>query len=193
MNFIQNGVIIQDLNSPTDFMTNVKYLGANAYHQHPLCNVNDTECKLITKEVFSKKLDDGFYQSLEFISDKNLLLRYIKLCERHDIPIRVLFIESEYQFERWTEEKPACKFIGYEYCEIPFDSQMITDFSWYTPLHCFYDKLNKFGLFDNISDAEEFKNKYDREFEEGNIGDGEMDTFICKISEVDLNQLLTKS
>ena len=186
MKFIQNGVIIQDLTSPTNFMSNVKYLGANAYHQHPLCNVNDIACKLITKEVYSKELDDGFYQSLEFISNKNLLQRYINLCKRHDIPIRALFVESQYPFEQWTEEKPDCKFIGYEYCEIPFDSQIITDFSLYTPLHCFYDKLNEFGLFDTIEEAKEFKSKYDKEFDEGNIGDGEMDSFICRISEIDL-------
>lgn len=189
MGFIQNGIIIQDLNSPTDFMTSISYLGVNAYYHFPLSLIEDTECRKISNEVFSKELDNGFYQILEFISDKNLLVRYIKLCERHDIPIRVLFIESEYQFERWTGERPACKFLGYEYCEIPFDSQLITDFSWYTPLHCFYNKLNNLGLFNNISDAEEFKKKYDREFEEGNIGDGEMDTFICKLFEVDLKQL----
>ena len=103
--------------------------------------------------------------------------------------IRALFIESEYAFEHWTEDKPACKFIGYEYCEIPFDSQIITDFSWYTPLHYFLNKLNGYGLFDGIDEAEEFKKKYDEEFEKGNIGDGEMDTFICRISEIDLNLL----
>ena len=187
MGFIQNGVIVQNLKSPTGYMA--KYLGANAYNHFPLCNVEDIECRRITREVFSKELEDGFYQSLEFISNKNLLMRYVELCKKHNIPLRVLFVESEYPFEQWTEEKPICRFIGYEYCEIPFDSQIITDFSWHTPLHCFRDKINEFGIFDNISDAQEFKNKYDKEFEEGNIGDGEMDTYICKLFEVDLNQL----
>ena len=64
MGFIQNGVIVQNLKSPTGYMA--KYLGANAYHQFPLCNVEDIECRRITREVFSKELEDGFYQSLEF-------------------------------------------------------------------------------------------------------------------------------
>ncbi len=189
MDFIPNGIIIQDTTSPTDFMNKIKYLGVNAYHSFPLSLIEDIECRNISKEVFSKQLDDGFCQILEFISDKNLLKRYVDLCKKHNIPIRALFIESGYAFESWKEEKPACKFMGYEYCEIPFDSQIITDFSWHTPLHQFFGKLNEFGIFDTVTDVKEFKNKYDKEFNEGNIGDGEMDTFICKIYEVDLNQL----
>lgn len=44
-------------------------------------------------------------------------------------------------------------------------------------------------MFDSIGEAKAFKKKYDDEFDKGNIGDGEMDTFICKISEIDLNLL----
>ena len=94
MGFIKNGVIVQNLKSPTGYMA--KYLGANAYNHFPLSNVEDIECRRITREVFSKELEDGFYQSLEFISNKNLLMRYVELCKKHNIPIRVLFVESEY-------------------------------------------------------------------------------------------------
>ena len=189
MNLIPNGVIIQGLNTPTDFMTKVKYSGVNAYYHNPLSQIKDSDCKSISGEVFHKECDDGCYQILEFISDKDLFIRYVNLCKKHNVPIRALFIESEYAFEHWTEDKPACKFIGYEYCEIPFDSQIITDFSWYTPLHCFLNKLNSYGLFDSIDEAKAFKKKYDEEFDKGNIGDGEMDTFICRVSEIDLTLL----
>ena len=189
MNYIPNGVIIQGLELPTDFMTKVKYLGINAYYHSPLTKINDPECKRISDEVFHKKLDDGCYQMLEFISDVELFKRYVVLCKKHNVPIRALFIESEYSFEKWDGDMPPCRFIGYEYCEIPFDSQMITDFSWHEPLFAFCDRLNEYGLFDSLADAESYKRRYDEELEKGAIGDGEMDTFICRVYEVDLTEI----
>ena len=189
MNFIPNGVIIQGLAFPTDYVTKFNYLGINSYHHNPLTRFNDTECKRISDEVFSKKLDDGYYQVLEFISDRDLFIRYARACKKHDIPIRALFIESEYSFEKWERDRPPCHFIGHEYCEIPFDSQMITDFSWHEPLFSFCDRLNEFGLFHDLADAQSYKRKYDEEFEKGAVGDGEMDTFICKVYEIDLAEI----
>ena len=190
MSLIKNGVIIQSLARPTGFMTRVKYLGINAYYHSPLKKINDPECKRISDEVFSKKLDDGYYQILEFISDEELFKRYVRLCKKHNVEIRALFIESEYSFEMWEGDMPPCRFIGYEYCEIPFDSQMITDFAWHEPLLAFCDRLNEYGLFDSLADAESYKRKYDEEFEKGVIGDGEMDTFICRVYEIDLAGIL---
>ena len=187
MRLIQNGVIIQGLSRPTNFMTRVEYLGINSYYHSPLTKISAPECKSISDEVFSKKLDDGYYQILEFISDEELFKRYVGLCKRHSVEIRALFIESEYSFERWEGDMPPCRFIGYEYCEIPFDAQMITDFAWHEPLFAFYDRLNEYGLFDSLADAESYKRKYDEEFEKGAIGDGEMDTFICRVYEIDLD------
>ena len=186
MNFIPNGVIIQGLASPTDYITKFKYLGINAYYHNPLTKIGDPNCKKASEQAFHKKLDDGYYQILEFISDEELFTRYVRLCKKHTVPIRALFIESESPFEQWKSDLPSCFFIGYEYCEIPFDSQMITDFSYHEPLFAFYDKLNGYGLFNNLSDAKSYKRKYNEELEKGAIGDGEMDAFICKVYEIDL-------
>ncbi len=48
MNLIPNGVIIQGLNAPTDFMTKVKYSGVNSYYHNPLSQIKLTKETLVT-------------------------------------------------------------------------------------------------------------------------------------------------
>ena len=190
--FFSNGAIVQQLNMPTDYISSscVNYLGINAFYQHPLCGESDSEARLLSEEVLFIKTDDELFLPLEFISNSDLLYRYVLACVRLNIPIRVLFIESTYPFEKWKETLPSMRFIGYEYCEIPFDSQIITDLDWYEPFKKFHNILNEYGLFATLEDALRFKSEYDYEFDKGHIGDGEMSTYVCKVYEVDINKML---
>ena len=120
---------------------------------------------------------------------KQLELALLK-CKELNIEVRVLQIESDYSDEICEYDFPNAKLIGYEVCEIPFDSQIITDFDWYGPLHKFYIHLNQYGLFNSIEQALKFKEAYEYEYEKGAIGDGEMDIFICKVSEVDVESFI---
>ena len=186
MLFFPNGVIVQNLERPTNYFKHpgIFYQGINSFHKYPLLGLTDSKSKALTEEVFSKITDDGFFEPLEFISNADLLCRYLKECDNQNISVRTLFIESNYTDEIWQEELPDMHFIGYEYCEIPFDCQIITDFSMHIPFKKFHKILNKSGMFNTIEDVCQFKKCYDEEFDNGVIGDGEMDTFICKVSEV---------
>lgn len=190
---IKNGVVVQDISAPAFSLSNFngKYLGINSFWTNPLAQINDVYCKKISEEVFHKKDHEGCYTLLEFISDPNLLFNYISKCKELNIEARVLQVESDYEHEKCEYNFPVAKLIGYEFCEIPFDSQIITDFDWYTPFHQFYKLLNEYGLFNSFEDVILFKNAYENEFQSGKIGDGEIDTFICKVSEIDIDAFIT--
>lgn len=182
MIFNPNGVIIQSTDRPTLYVSGFTYLGVKAYHQYPLSNINDALCREITKRVYSKIDPDGYYTPLSFISDESIYREYVEMCRKHSLSFRSLFIESQYSDEIWSSAIPQKTVLGYEYCSIPLDSQIITDLDWYKPLAPMQKKLNQFGLFRSLDDVLCFKDKYDDEWKKGNIGDGEMDTYILRVS-----------
>ena len=177
----RNGFIVQALNAPTFYVKHINYKGINSYHMYPLSNIDDDFCRLLTQKQQSRKINENLYQSLEFISDYNLLEDYIECCKKYNIATRTLFIESSYSDEIYTDTLPRMKFIGYEYCPIPLDEQIITDFDWYPPLSRYHHKLNEYGLFDSPSDVSEFKTTYDQMCQNDGIGDDILDTYICKV------------
>ena len=187
----KNGVIIQDCSAPSFRLPkfNGKYFGINSYWTDPLAEIQDKKCKELSNRIFHK-YHDGYYTPLEFVSDPDLLYEYLSKCKELNIEVRVLQVESDYSDEICEYEFPKAKLIGYEVCEIPFDSQIITDFDWYVPLHKFYNDLNEYGLFKSIEHALKFKEAYKYEAENGTIGDGEIDIYICKISEVDIVEFM---
>ena len=96
---------------------------------------------------------------------------------------RVLFIESEYGDEIWTDAIPNLQFLVYEYSPIPLDSQVITDLCWYKPLQKFMPILNCNGLFATWEDVCKFKAAYDHAVLYDGIGD-DTTSYICKVSEI---------
>lgn len=189
----KNGIIVQDLSSPTGYISGFKYNGINAFHQYPLMEIQDEECRRLTDAVLFKPTSDGMFESLEFISDSGIFREYMNKCAEMNKKIRALFIESDYEHEVWNAPLPELEFLGYEYCEIPFDCQIITDFDWYEPFKRFYPMLNEYGVFDTLEDVTEFKKAYDVAFEKGDIGDGDMDTYICRVYEVKEKQRKKKN
>ena len=179
-----NGIVIQGLNDKTHFIKNFSYQGINAYSQYPLVGVNDSESRRITNEQQSKKLSNNLYLSQEFISDIGLFTRYLKKCDEMQIKVRALFVESGYSDEIWKDEFPKMIFLGYEYCPIPIDEQIITDMDWYKPFSNYWGKLNRYGLFNSYDDVLEFASEYNKVMAGGEIGDGEMEAYICRVSQV---------
>lgn len=183
MSIHKNGWVVQDKNCPLLDMKNFIYNGINAYDTFPLIRQNDIECRRVSDEQFQKKISENSYQLLNFISDKLLLDKYISLCKQKNINCRVLFIESNYSEEICRTDDKNSILLGYEYCPIPFDEQIITDFDWCTQLTKFIKRLNENGLFDNYEDALAFKKRYDLLFKKGIVGDGEFLGYIMKVSE----------
>ncbi|MBO5098382.1 MAG: hypothetical protein J6B96_08735 [Agathobacter sp.] len=179
-----NGILIQGINEKTNFVKSFPYLGLNAYFSYPLMSIKDVECRKLSNEQLSKEIEENRYVSLEYISNADLYTRYLKKCKELEIDVRVLFVESEYCDEIWKEELPKMKFLGYEYCSIPIDEQIITDMDWYEPFSCCRKKLNEYGLFDLYEDVLEFVNVYNKAVNEGEVGDGEMDAYICKVFQI---------
>ena len=189
---MKNGILIQDLQYPAFSLKRIKgkYLGVSSFYAEPLLTIRDLECQKLNDEATKIRFSDGYSTFLEFIPNLDILYRYLMKCKELNIGIRLLYIESDYPDEVCDYDFEDKKFLGYEYCEIPFDSQVITDFDWYEPLHKYYDLLNEYGLFNTVEDAEKFKAAYDDAFQKGYIGDGDMDTYIFKIYSVDAEKFI---
>ena len=184
-----NGIIIQDLRKPIPesyiSILHSRYKGIHQYYHAPLLGICNEQCKKLTDEAMWQRYEDGTSSLLEFISSLDLAKRYINECENQGIPIRILFAESDYAEEIWKDKLPKMKLLGYEYLEIPFDTQIITDLDWCQLFHPFHTLLNENGLFNSIEDAQKFKECYDKAFREGTVGDGETDNYILKVYEIE--------
>ena len=160
------------------------YLGLSARHSDPLMDLTDRESRELSREATWREVSPGMYQMLEFISDPDILLRYLKACREREIPLRLLFAQSDCDQEVWTGPDIPKQCIGFEYSPIPIDDQIIGDLCCVEPLAPFLKRLNSYGLFFTQEEAAQFKNAYDRAFAAGEIGDGDMETHIFCLYEV---------
>lgn len=179
-----NGILIQGLNEKNNIIKNFKYEGINAYHQFPLSSYIDSECMRLTREQCSREIENDLFISLEFISSRSLYERYLTKCVQMELPVRALLVESDYDTEIWEGTLPPVRLLGYEYCPIPIDNQIVTDMDWYKPFAEYRSKLNEYGLFCTYEDIADFVNDYKKAMDADEIGDGEIDAFICRVSQV---------
>lgn len=179
--FVPNGYLIQDLNKPTNYIKTFKYFGISSYSNFPLSTINSKNCQELTDLQSIKTDADGCNQFLEFISNKELYEDYINCCFENEISIRVLFCESTYKNEVFLDNIPEMNFLGYEYCPVPLDEQIITDLDCFEHLKLYKSKLNKFGLFDIFDDVLLFKKAYDEFVDNEIIGDGLECSHIFKV------------
>lgn len=190
----RNGFVIQHLYEQPygmgDVIHTCGYCGLSARNADPLSALPDRESQKLSEEASWRAISEHMRTPLEFISDSSLLLRYIAACQSHNIPIRLLFVESDYRQEVWTDPIPPRKLLGYEYNTIPIDNQIITDLSWYDPFSDFLKRINSYGLFRSMEEVLSFKNAYDQAFARGDIGDGDMETHIFRLSEVQVDDAL---
>lgn len=184
----QNGFLVQHRHdfpyAMEEVINTCGYSGLDSRNADPLSVLTDRESRELSREVQFREISEQAYVMQAFIRDPDVLLRYIRACREHDIPIRVLFVESDYGEERWTGPAIPKTFLGYEYNTIPVDNQIITDLCWYAPLAAFLQRLNSHGLFSALDRVMGFKEAYDRAFARGEIGDGDMQTHIFCLYEV---------
>ena len=186
----KNGLIIQRRESCGKLNIDFPYDGLSSLPLYPLLGVRDksgamdSECLEINKKVFSKCLPDGMWQPLEFISSYDLYARYVEACRTRNIPIRILFVESDYKEEIWNGPDLLMKFLGYEISPIPIDDVVVYDLQYSTKLREFRNRLNQYGLFTEWEQAVEFHKVYTELMHTGEVGDGETETIICKVFEV---------
>lgn len=166
------------------------YLGLSARNSDPLLSLLDPESRELSREAGWREVSPGMYQMLEFISDPEILLRYLKACREREIPVRLLFAESDYSQEVWTGPDIPKRCIGFEYSPVPIDNQIITDLYWYEPLLPFSKRLNDRGLFPTEEEAALFKDAYDEACARQGLGDGELEAYIFCLYEVEPEEAL---
>jgi len=126
---------------------------------------------------------------LEFITDVGLLKRYLDACHSKGIQCKVLYIESDHDIETTTSAPRKRKFLGFEVCEIPFDPWTLLDLFNREQFTGFKAQLNQNGLFTSEKTALTFREEYYKELNAGNVGDGYVDLYICKVFAVDIADL----
>ena len=124
-----NGMLVQALNEKTSFTKHFPYYGIMAYHSFPLIGRTDEESRKLTDLQLFIKTENEPRIVNEFITDPGLFRRYTDKCVELQIACRFLLIESDYAGEKWEGSLPNRKVLGYEYCPIPIDEQIITDIS----------------------------------------------------------------
>lgn len=182
-----NGFLIQDTSCPTNIGQSFNYKGINAYDNYPLISINSQKCREISNRISVLEVYDDKFKILEFISNENDLNEYIQICRELSIPFRSLFIESNYCGELWQGSLPHMKFIGYEYCPLPIDCQIISDLDWCSQIKKHIAKLNEYGLFKTEEDAICFQKDYIEAQANGHVGDGEAQAYIFGVSIVSLS------
>lgn len=178
----KNGVLVYETEKKGVIKT-FDYEGVCAYWQYPLRGIEEKECRLLDKEQCWKE-EPNWFVLRNFISNPDLYQRYLNKCKELGIGVRVLFLESEYDCEIWQGGELEMEFLGYEYCPVCGDDQVITDIDWYKPFEAYKKRLNKYGLFDTYEEAVAFVADYKKAEESGDIGDGGFDGFIFKVYEV---------
>lgn len=184
----QNGFLVQHLyempHSMEDMFNATGYLGLSARNSDPLLSLPDRESRELSREATWREVSPGMHQLLEFISDPDILLRYLLACRQREIPVRLLLAESDYDQEVWSGPDIPKTPIGFEYSPIPIDNQIIGDLCCWEPLAPFLKRLNSHGLFFTEEEAAAYKNAYDGAFARGEIGDGDMEAHIFCLYEV---------
>lgn len=102
----QNGFLLQHLYEMPygmeDVLSASGYLGLSARNADPLSALSDRESRELSREANWREISPGRYQLLEFISDPDILLRYLLACRQREVPARLLFAESDYDQEIWS-------------------------------------------------------------------------------------------
>lgn len=176
--YYPNGFLVQHTNQPIFSMGFIRHF---AYHGISACNTYPLS------EFSAYRQLNNEMMTQEFITEPDLLKHCVTACQECGIPIRLLFVESGYDGEIWQGHDVQKTLLGYEYNTVPIDDQIITDLEWYEPLSEFWQYLNKDGLFPTEEIAYRFKKEYDKAFQSRQIGDGDMDAFMFRISEVGLD------
>lgn len=197
MGMIDNGIVILERGMRTPQIRsfqeelkktgNYEYHGIHEFNDFPLINQDQESNRLFKAITF---FGNTALSQCSFAHDKEIITKYIEKCNQINIDISYMFVQSDYEKEKWVHPLPKMKFIGYEVCEIPLDACAIYDLFMCEQYKKFLPELNKNGLFKTESDALAFKQEYERDLAAGIVGDGEVDLYVCKIYEVSEEELL---
>lgn len=192
MQLFKNGYIVQDAGSDqyrtkSPFFAPKGYIGIHRFITFPLtlCQ-SDPVCRELSEKQSWRKISDNLFQLLEFISDEELLKQYVEACHGKSIPVRCLYIESDYEDEICQEKPQNIRFIGYEVTEIPFSNMTLCDLAINERFENYRQLLNENGLFANEGDAFKFKTEYKALLDQDLVGDGNVDVFVCAVYETDI-------
>jgi len=200
----KNGVIIQDTsqNESQLFYTikNKNYNGICRYPYDVICSNLDTVSLGLNEEISELNINwyvdenNTTHYYLDVIPTYDLFMRSVKHYLQLNIPIRILFIESEFDKPEWVGSVPKMNFLGYEYgsCEISRDPTMVYELenNIHPKFKNITKKLNKYFLFENYENILEYVKIRNDLISEGFGLENENPYYIMRISEININDIV---
>ena len=194
----KNGLIVQDLRNKIDTRQDMPYCGIASYMGEPLYLLKDEISKELSKTISSLvsylywvDQNGTLCDLLEVIPKYDLAIKYIKHCrEDFDIPIRLLFVESECPMPTWEGPLFPMTCLGYEMGSSEIDDPTMI----YEIANCvhpeferFQNRLNNNGIFDDYETISEYMSIRKKLLLEGVDIENDNTYYIMKISEIDTN------
>jgi hypothetical protein len=192
-----NGLLVQDL-SKINLQSSTNYLGIERFHSWPLSCKTDIASKTLTEEAEDKWFN-YFYDrkqtkySLAVVPSIEYIQRYLSVCQKYKLNVRVLFVETDREDPVWDGPYYHNKFLGFDYgttqdfFSVLYDDMYgKEDISLFIPLKL---ALNKYGLFNTENELNSYINAREEAIKEGHNLEETGDFCRFKISTIDLNHL----
>lgn len=177
-NWTFNGLVVQDINNiSNDSKGQISYQGLGCFSSWPLDDRVDTESELISEEArkrwfdfyYDKNINNKF--ALAVVPSIDYIQRYLILCNKYHLNIRVLHIESDRNKPIWDGPALNKVFLGYDYVTSQsFYSTVFDDLfgSQIPPMLVYFrSMLNKYGLFKTEDELNLYIKKRNTAIEEG--------------------------
>lgn len=187
---ILNGIVVQG-NRAWQNMCFEEYRGIMRFEAWPTWS--ESEFKDLNSYI--NYLYIGYYP--EVISELGFAKKYVRECLKNNIKIRILAIESDSERPIWKAKKPEMHYLGYE-CASPIgdyfshtgDDFNLCNLTDYPEYEKYKEKLNGYGLFDDIETLKDCMEVRERLFKKGEL------EYLCdyteyiRVSEIEIMHLL---
>lgn len=159
MKLYNRGYIVQQIQDNTSLAANSLYKGVELFPSWPLKRLTDRTSIELEEEAWNKWF--SYTDSIETVTDKNYLLRYVSHCCSNDIDTRIIKVETLKSSAVKPDELVVTKVLGFD-CIVGSNLSYLnlTADCLKKLFNKTYNKLNTNGLCETSGDLFEFLKDY---------------------------------
>lgn len=159
MKLYNSGYIVQQINDSASLAANSIYKGVEFFSSWPLKRLTDRTSIELEEEAWKKWF--GYTDSIETVTDKNYLFRYVSHCCNNDIDTTIIKVETLKSNIVEPDELSVIKVLGFD-CIVGSNLSYLnlTEDCLKNLFNKTYNKLNKNGLCETADDVFEFLKDY---------------------------------
>lgn len=185
MKLFNSGYIVQQLQNDSCLAANPMYKGVERFQSWPLKRMSDKTSIELEEEAWNKWF--SCTDSIETVTDKNFLLRYVLHCCYNNIDTVIIKVETSRSNTAEPDELHVIEVLGFD-CIVGSDLSYLNVTEECLKKYFFktYRKLNKNGLCENAEDVYEFLQDYNDLLKQGVNLESYGMPFPARLSVVDL-------